>query len=62
MATPYGDIPFPLKLSETQRGKHQVLVGTDNENNSLYGDAWWINDSAKGGNDEVTAGRQLRQR
>jgi len=55
MATLYGDTSGTL--SGKQKGAAQVLVGTDDENNSLFGDAGVsIIDSAQGGNDTLTGG------
>jgi hypothetical protein len=55
MATLFGDTSGTL--SGKQKGKHQVLIGTDDEDNLLFGDAGVsIIDSAKGGNDTLTGG------
>src|SRR5262245_645618 len=55
MATLFGDTSG--SLSGTQKGKHQDLVGTDNESNFLVGDAGEsITDHARGGNDTLTGG------
>jgi hypothetical protein len=46
-----------MAFSDEQKGKHQDLVGTDNQNNLLVGDAdGSITDSAQGGNDTLTGG------
>jgi hypothetical protein len=55
MATLYGDTSGTL--FDNQSGAAQLLVGTDDENNLLYGDAGVsIIDSAHGGDDELTGG------
>ena len=55
MATLYGDTSGTL--SGKQKGAAQVLVGTDDENNSLFGDAGVsITNSAKGSDDTLTGG------
>ena len=55
MATLFGDTSGTL--SRSQKGKHQVLIGTDDEDNFLFGDAGVsIIDFARGGNDTLTGG------
>jgi len=53
MATLFGDTSETL--SDSQKGKHQVLIGTDEFDNLIFGDAGVsIIDSARGGNDTLT--------
>jgi hypothetical protein len=53
MTTLFGDTSETL--SDSQKGKHQVLIGTDEFDNLIFGDAGVsIIDSARGGNDTLT--------
>ena len=55
MATLFGDTSG--SLSGRQKGKHQDLVGLNNEDSTLVGDAGEsITDSARGGNDTLIGG------
>jgi hypothetical protein len=54
MATIFGDTSG--SLTGTQKGKNQILVGIDNQDNTLVGDADTITDHAKGGNDTLIGG------
>jgi hypothetical protein len=55
MSTLFGDTSGTL--SDSQKGKHQVLIGTDDETNFIFGDAGEsLIDSARGGNDSLTGG------
>jgi hypothetical protein len=48
MLTLYGDVFGPNgELSSKQKGKHQILVGAGNQDNTIFGDAYTIED--KGG-------------
>ncbi len=56
MSTLYGDVFGESgTLSGEEIGKHQVLIGTDNQDNFIFGDAYTITDSARGGNDALPA-------
>src|SRR5262245_26823337 len=57
MATLWGDITGTNgALSGHQKGRSQVLVGTDNQPNTIFGDAYSIIDFASGGNDTLVGG------
>ena len=50
----YGDTT--ATLSGKKIGKHQTLTGIDSQDNEIFGDAAFIIDNAKGGNDTLTGG------
>lgn len=54
MATIFGDTSG--SLTGTQKGKVQILLGVDNQDNTLVGDADTITHHAKGGSDILTGG------
>ena len=54
MATIFGDTSG--SLTGTQKGKDQILVGVDNQDNTLVGDANTITDHAKRASDTLIGG------
>jgi hypothetical protein len=56
MSTIYGDPNFNPTLFGNQHAKNQILVGIDNQDNTIIGDVDTITDLAKGGNDSLTGG------
>ena len=43
-------------MSDNTRGGNDTLIGGDNANNILYGDAGVMYDNARGGNDTLIGG------
>jgi hypothetical protein len=57
MATLWGDVVGTTgALSGHQKGEAQTLIGTDNQDNTIFGDAYSIVDFARGGNDTLIGG------
>ena len=46
-------------LTDHQQGTDDTLSGVDDASNVLYGDAFDMDDHARGGNDTLTGGRAM---
>ena len=56
MATAYGDPSLNPSLGGKQHAKNQKLKGSDDADNTIFGDVDTLTDHARGGNDTITGG------